>query len=163
MEEINDFYDNLVKKYKHKKGKLIPLLQEIQLKESYLSKDTIRKISDLFDINISEIYGVVTFYSIFRLKPLGKYIIKICKGTACHVSGADSIINTLKSILKIENEEDTSSDKLFTITEVACLGCCSLAPAIMINDKIFGNLDSEKTNSIIQDFIEKELENREES
>ncbi len=148
----------IVAKYENKKGLLIPILQEVQRAEGYLSRESMREISKLTNITVAEIYGVATFYSMFRLKPQGKYTIRICKGTACHVSGAKTIMETLKETLHLAPDEDTTEDNLFTITEVACLGCCSLAPVIMINDKTYGKLTSAKIPGIIEAF-KKEVNN----
>lgn len=143
---------NIVAKYDNTKGSLIPILQEVQRAEGYLSRETIKIISDLTKISVAEIYGVATFYSMFRLKPQGKYTIRICKGTACHVSGAKTILEALKESLNLSGDEDTTHDNLFTILEVACLGCCSLAPVIMIEDKTYGKLTSAKIPEIIEAF-----------
>jgi len=148
----------IVAKHENKKGQLIPILQEVQRAEGYLSRESMREISKLTNITVAEIYGVATFYSMFRLKPQGKYTIRICKGTACHVSGAKTIMETLKETLHLAPDEDTTEDNLFTITEVACLGCCSLAPVIMINDKTYGKLTSAKIPGIIEAF-KKEVNN----
>ena len=142
----------IVDKYANKKGTLIPILQEVQRTEGYLSRETIKAVSKLTNITIAEIYGVATFYSMFRLKPQGKYTIRICKGTACHVSGAKTIMETIKETLNITGDEDTTDDNLFTILEVACLGCCSLAPVIMIEDKTYGKLTSAKIPGVIEAF-----------
>lgn len=149
---------DIVSKYGNKKGSLIPLLQEIQRAEGYLSRDTIKEVSQLTSIHVAEIYGVATFYSMFRLKPQGKYTIRICKGTACHVSGAKTILETIKETLGLGPDDDTTEDNLFTILEVACLGCCSLAPVIMIEDKTYGKLTSAKIPQIIEAF-KKEVNN----
>lgn len=143
---------DIVDKYDNKKGSLIPILQEVQRAEGYLSRDTITSISKMTKIPIAEIYGVATFYSMFRLKAQGKYTIKVCKGTACHVSGAKTIMETLKETLKISGDDDTTDDEFFTILEVSCLGCCSLAPVIMIEDKTYGKLTSAKIPEIIEAF-----------
>ncbi len=150
--------NDIVAKYNNKKGSLIPILQEVQRAESYLSRETIKTISELTNIPVAEIYGVATFYSMFRLKPQGKYTIRICKGTACHVSGAKTILEALKESLNLGADEDTTQDNLFTILEVACLGCCSLAPVIMIEDKTYGKLTSAKIPQIIESF-KKEVNN----
>ncbi|MCK9329046.1 MAG: NAD(P)H-dependent oxidoreductase subunit E [Candidatus Cloacimonetes bacterium] len=147
--------DNLYDKYSKSKGFLIPLLQEAQQIEGYLSKEIMQKISHRFNLKIADIYGVATFYSMFRLKPQGQHTIKICKGTACHVSGADLIITAVKNSLKLQTDEDTSSDNLFTVSEVACLGCCSLAPAMMIDDKTYGNLSPDKASAIVEELKQK--------
>jgi NADH:ubiquinone oxidoreductase subunit E len=103
-------------------------------------------------ISAAEIFGVATFYSMFRLKPQGKYVVRVCKGTACHVSGANAILNAIKEHLKLEDEEDTTSDAQFTVMEVACLGCCSLAPVIMIGDQTYGKLTPESVPAVIAKF-----------
>lgn len=143
---------DIISKYQNKKGSLIPILQEIQRAEGYLSRDSIKEVAELTNITIAEIYGVATFYSMFRLTAQGKYTIRICKGTACHVSGAKTILEALRETLGLVGDEDTTSDNLFTILEVACLGCCSLAPVIMIEDKTYGKLTSAKIPEIIEAF-----------
>lgn len=150
--------DAIIAKYSGRKGTLIPILQEIQREESYLSKETIKYVSNKTGINVAEIYGVATFYSMFRLKAQGKYTIRICKGTACHVSGAKTILEALRETLGLSADEDTTQDNLFTILEVACLGCCSLAPVIMIEDKTYGKLTSDKIPAIIEAF-KREVDN----
>jgi len=142
--------EELITKYNDKKGFLIPLLQDIQKIDNYISQESMKFIADSFQIKQAEIYGVVTFYSMFRLHPVGKHIIRICKGTACHVSGVDNIIFHLKTILQLEDGQETTADNEFTLMEVACLGCCSLAPAMMIDDKTYGNLTSDMLSSILQ-------------
>ena len=133
------------------KGILIPLLQSAQDYYGYIPESAIEYISEIVDIPPAEIYGVITFYSQFRLKPLGKYVVRICEGTACHVNGAKNILRVLQNDLGIAVGE-TSDDGLFTLQSVACLGCCSLAPVIMVNDKTYGNLSPNKIQSIIKDI-----------
>ena len=144
--------DEIIGKYIGRKGSLIPLLQEVQTIEGYLAKDTMRYLSDKTDINIAQIYGVATFYTMFRLKPQGKHVIRVCKGTACHVSDANSILKAVQNNLKLLDGEDTTTDKLFTVMEVACLGCCSLAPVIMINDNTYGKLTPETIEKIVRKY-----------
>ena len=144
--------DGIIKKFKGKIGITIPLLQEIQDLEKYLSKETLRYVADHTDLKLADIYGVATFYTMFRLKPQGKHVIKVCKGTACHVSGADSILDAIRSELKLKGEEDTTEDGLFTVMEVACLGCCSLAPVIMVDDSTHGKLIPEKVNDVLKKY-----------
>ncbi len=145
---------NIIKSYKGKKGFLIPLLQAIQREEGYLSRESIIQVSDETGVSKAEIYGVATFYTMFRLKAQGKHTIRICKGTACHVSGAKTILEAIQDELNLSNEKDTTDDGMFTLLEVACLGCCSLAPVIMIDDKTYGKLSSRKIPEVIKSFIE---------
>jgi NADH:ubiquinone oxidoreductase subunit E len=144
--------DALLSGYKGRKGILIPLLQEIQNEEGYLSRDTMRYVAEQMNVPAAEIYGVATFYSMFRLKPQGKHIIRVCKGTACHVSDADSIKEALIENLKLPAGETTTPDMLFTVMEVACLGCCSLAPVIMVDDQTYGKLTPEAIPGILEKY-----------
>jgi NADH-quinone oxidoreductase subunit E len=144
--------DTILGMYRGKSGILIPLLQEAQSLLGYLSKDAMRYISEKTGIPAADIYGVATFYSMFKLKPQGKHIIRVCKGTACHVSDADGIKEALIEALALKPGEDTTEDMNFTLMEVACLGCCSLAPVIMIDDTTFGKLVPESIPAILERY-----------
>jgi NADH-quinone oxidoreductase subunit E len=146
--------DDILMKYQGKRGALIPLLQNVQDIYGYLPKEALIEISKRLKVTMSDIYGVATFYTQFRLSPTGKYIIKVCHGTACHVGGANILDEMFKNKLGISFNE-TTSDGLFTILSVACLGCCSLAPVVMINDETYGKLTGEKFSRIIDDYISK--------
>lgn len=135
---------------------MIPLLQSAQDTYGYIPEKAIHYISELVEIPAAEIYGVITFYSQFRLKPLGKNIIRICEGTACHVNGAKSILSVLQNELGIGVDE-TTDDGLFSLQSVACLGCCSLAPVIMINEETYGNLTSSSIKRIIKQYKKAEI------
>jgi len=144
--------DNIIARYEGKKGITIPLLQDIQVLEGYISADTIRYLSEKTGIPVAELYGVATFYSMFRLKPQGRHMIRTCKGTACHVSGADIIISAICSHLGLKEGENTTDDGRFTLLEVACLGCCSLAPVIMIDDTTYGKVSVAKLPGILDKY-----------
>ena len=135
---------------------LIAILQDIQNKYSYLPNTELNNISTNYGIALSEIYGTATFYSQFKFNKPGKNIIKVCHGTACHINGAVSLSDTLEDILKIKPGE-TDEKGIFSIEDVACLGCCSLAPVIMINNKVYGNLTNKKLKTIINK-LKKETE-----
>ncbi|MCD6101825.1 MAG: NADH-quinone oxidoreductase subunit NuoE [Candidatus Cloacimonetes bacterium] len=143
--------DEVLEQYKDRAGNLIPILQNIQTKLGYLSKETIKYISTKTKIPVSEIYGVVTFYTQFRLQPIGKNIIRICHGTACHVANASKIADTIFEELNVK-PGGTTEDLKFSVEVVACLGCCSLAPVMMINDKVYGRLTSEKVKKILAEY-----------
>ena len=138
-------------KYDGHAGALIPLLQSAQDTYGYVSEKAIDYISHVTGLPAADIYGVVTFYAQFRTRPLGKNVIKICNGTACHVNGARMVYDTINDELGITYEE-TSEDGLFSLLSVACIGCCSLAPVITINGETFGRLTSSKLSKIIRDF-----------
>jgi NADH-quinone oxidoreductase subunit E len=151
----SQFYDFKTElwKYQGEMGALIPLLQSAQEAYGYIPESAIDHISEVVEIPGAEIYGVITFYSQFRLKPMGKNIIKICDGTACHVNASTGILKALEDELQIMNNE-TTDDGLFTLQKVACLGCCSLSPVIMINDDTFGRLTPKKVKELIKEFRE---------
>lgn len=152
--EILNFKVDLINK-RHQHGSLIPLLQSAQDSYGYVPEKIIYYISELVGIPPAEIYGVITFYAQFRLKPLGKNIIRICEGTACHVNGSKTVLSILQDEVGISIGE-TSDDGLFSLVSVACLGCCSLAPVMMINDETFGNLDQNKIKKAISTYKKSE-------
>ena len=151
--EVNDFKCNLLKSGK-KHGSLIPLLQSAQDVYGYIPESSIYYISEVVGIPESEIYGVITFYSQFRLTPTGKYIIKICEGTACHVNGAKKILKAIEAELGISVGETTKDGK-FTLESVSCIGCCSLSPVIMINDDTYGRLIPKMIGKILKKYGDK--------
>jgi NADH-quinone oxidoreductase subunit E len=138
-------------KFDGHEGALIPLLQSAQDTYGFVPEKAMHYISNVTGIPAAEIYGVVTFYAQFRTRPLGKNIIRVCNGTACHVNGVKMLYNTLQEELGI-NYEETSGDGVFSLVSVACLGCCSLAPVLTINGEVFGRLTAAKTRKIIRDF-----------
>lgn len=145
----------LIKKYKGKKGNLIPLLQGAQNLYGYIPKIVFEKISEETGLKINDMYGVATFYAQFRLNPVGKHVVRVCHGTACHVQGATAISDELISYLGIKDGE-TTPDRIFTLESVACLGCCSLAPVMMIGDDTYGKLNKKKTVDVIKEIKRKE-------
>ncbi|MCL2764457.1 MAG: NADH-quinone oxidoreductase subunit NuoE [Treponema sp.] len=150
-----DLFDDVIKDFsasgQSDTGQLIPLLQRLQDAYGYLPQDVIKKLSEKTGIFTSQIMGVVTFYSQFRLQPVGKNIVRICFGTACHVIGAENIAEAICAELGTKLG-GTTEDKMFTVESVACLGCCSLAPVIMINEETHGRLTSDSARSVIRDF-----------
>jgi len=143
--------DPIIEKYKGKKGNLIPILQKTQDIFGYLPAESFLKISELTGLKLSEMYGVATFYTQFRLNPVGKHIVKVCHGTACHVQNATVISEALEDALGIKDGE-TTENGLFTLESVACLGCCSLAPVMMIGDDTFGKLTGSQAVKIVKEI-----------
>ena len=135
------------------KGSLITILQHTQDIYGYLPKEAIIKISEATGIAESEIMGVGTFYTQFRFQPVGKYLIMLCQGTACHVNSSELILQTIKDELGIDDGE-TTDDGLVSLTCVAGLGCCSLSPVMMINDNTYGSLTPDKTKKILKELRE---------
>ncbi len=148
---INPVLDDLAEV----KGSLITILQKTQEIYGYLPKAAIEYISERTGIAESEIMGVATFYTQFRLTPVGKYLIMLCQGTACHVNSSELILQTIEDELGIGDGE-TTKDGLFSLKCVACLGCCSLSPVMMINGDTYGSLTPEKTKNILKRLREGE-------
>jgi NADH-quinone oxidoreductase subunit E len=150
--ELNDTFkelDSVLETYASVPGSLITILQKAQEIYGYLSTDLICYVSQATDIEVSKVYGVATFYTQFRLEPVGEYLIMLCQGTACHVNGSSDIEEAVCEELNI-NEGETTEDNLFTLNNVACLGCCSLSPAMMINGETYGNLTKKKVVDILR-------------
>ncbi|MEI6174434.1 MAG: NADH-quinone oxidoreductase subunit NuoE [Bacteroidota bacterium] len=143
--------DPLIAKHKGKKGNLIPLLQGAQEMFGFISRAAFDKLARETGIPLSDMYGVATFYAQFRLSPVGKNIIKVCHGTACHVQNAVEITESLEEMLKVKDGE-TTEDRIFTLESVACLGCCSLAPVMMIGDQTYGKLTGNEAVKIVKNI-----------
>ncbi len=140
----------IISKYRDRSD-LIDLLSEVQEEYGYLSEDNMRIIEQSLDIPLVDIYGVATFYSSFKLNPAGRHIIRVCKGTACHVKKADMIEGVLDDLLGLRDKQ-TTEDGRFTLELVNCIGACAKAPNIMIDDKVYGELTKEKAERIIKEF-----------
>ena len=138
------------------KGSLITILQKTQEIYGYIPVDAVYHIAEQTGETPAKIMGVATFYSQFRFQPIGKYLIMLCKGTACYVNGAERILDAISDELGIGNGE-TTADGLFTLSVVSCLGCCSLAPVMMINDRTYGSLTPDKARKILRE-LRKEAE-----
>ncbi|HVO38301.1 MAG TPA: NADH-quinone oxidoreductase subunit NuoE [Spirochaetia bacterium] len=143
--------DEVIEKYPPQREHLISILQEVQGEYGYLSRESIDRISGYLGLPPSKIFGVATFYNQFRLNAPGRIQVAVCRGTACHVKGSLSLLDTLKTLLEIE-EGQTTKDGLFSLDTVACLGCCSIAPALMANGKFFGRLDKKKVEALVEQF-----------
>ena len=143
------FVRGILREYEGDDHSLIEILQRAQEHYGYLPEDVIYEVSRVKGIPPAKILGVATFYTQFRLTPVGKYLIMLCKGTACHVNGADAIAKALQDELGIGDGE-TTPDGLFSLKEVACLGCCSLSPVMMINETAYGSLTPDKAREIVR-------------
>ncbi|MGB9812063.1 MAG: NADH-quinone oxidoreductase subunit NuoE [Thermovenabulum sp.] len=144
-----------LKDYKESKNNLITALQIAQEIYGYLPRKALYYIAEEMKVKPAKVFGVATFYTQFRLKPIGKHLIMLCQGTACHVNGSELIKNAICDELKIE-EGETTEDGLFTLQNVACLGCCSLAPVMMIDGEAYGKLTPDRAREIIREIYNKE-------
>lgn len=159
MENNLEKLDAIIAKHRGKSGRLIPLLQETQHLMGYLSKETMRYLSQEMGIPAAEIYGVATFYSHFSLEPKGKHIIKVCDGTACHVRGSSEIIDTIRKNLNLEPKQITTEDKLFTLEIVSCLGACGLAPVLVIDEHVHGQVNAAMVTKLLNAIKDEEAVN----
>lgn len=150
-EKLNEVFE----KYKDTPGKLMPVLQEAQDIYGYLPYEIQQRISNALNISISDVYGVASFYSQFNLTPKGKHRISVCLGTACYVKGASKVLERIEEKLGIKNGECTE-DRLFSIDSCRCVGACGLAPVIMIDDEVYGNLDVDKVDAILDMYMQNE-------
>ena len=151
--------DPVIERYKGKLGNLIPLLQGAQNLYGYIPKAVFNKISTETGLKKNDLYGVATFYAQFRLKPVGKHVIKVCHGTACHVQNANKITDDLQDSLGVLDGE-TTEDRMFTLESVACLGCCSLAPVMMIGNETFGKLTDKSSREVLRKIRENDTGTR---
>jgi len=150
LDQLSAFIDEVSQK-EYAESYLIAVLHKAQELYGYLPQDVMDQVADKMQIPTAHIWGVATFYHYFNLKPVGKNIVSVCMGTACYVKGADKVLEALKRELDIQVGE-TTEDKLFTLQEARCLGACGIAPVIMINDKIYGELDPKKTVNLINQY-----------
>jgi NADH-quinone oxidoreductase subunit E len=141
----------LAEKWRDKKGSLIMVLHEIQNHYGYVPRDVSLELSRVLDIPLARIYEVITFYNYFKLEPPGKFTIAICLGTACYLKGAADLVEEVKSLLNIK-EGETTSDGLFHLDVVRCLGCCGLAPVMMINGQIYGKVKRNEVMGILSKY-----------
>lgn len=149
--------DKILEEYASAPGSLITILQKTQDIYGYLPMDAVYHISEKTSLSPAKILGVATFYSQFRFKAVGKYLILLCKGTACFVNGAERIADAIMEELGIGDNE-TTEDGLFSLSMVSCLGCCSLAPVMMINEDTYGSLTPDKVKQILRDIRAKEAQ-----
>ncbi len=146
----------IIQQYRKKKGMLISLLQDIQAVYGYVPEESIEVISTELSIYPVEIYGILTFYTQFYLTPRGRHTIKACQGTACHVMGGKEILDYLSDKLGI-SEDETTEDGMFSLERVACLGCCGMAPVVVIDNNFYGKCTIQKVDTLMKEYRSKEV------
>ena len=149
--KIKQEVENILLNYTKDKSNLIQILNEVQEKFGYVPMQVQDQIAQYWNIEVAEVYGVVTFYSRFTLKPKGKYAISVCMGTACFVKGGEKILDKVKEKLKIE-EGETTDDGKFSIDATRCIGACGLAPVFTINDEVYGKATPEMVDEVIEKY-----------
>jgi NADH-quinone oxidoreductase subunit E len=146
----------IIEQNNNDKARLIPILQQVQEAYRYLPPQVLTYIATALNMPVAEVYGVATFYAHFSLEAKGKYIIKVCDGTACHVKGSSRLLDTLYKNLKLGPEKHTTDDMLFTVEAVSCLGACGLAPVMVVNEKVYGEVNVKRCDEILNSIREEE-------
>lgn len=149
LPEMESLFNEIRKEFKGKANELVPMLQRVQRALGFLPKQALLEISQLTGLSSARVYGTATFYAQFRFQPVGKYIIKVCRGTACHVKGSGRLLDTIEEYLQVPPGQMTP-DGLFTIETVACFGSCALAPVMVINDSVYGNLNRSRALKLLE-------------
>ncbi len=146
----------ILERHERNAARLIPILQEVQSEYRYLPEEVLTFVATSLSLPPARVFGVATFFSHFTLKPRGKNTIRLCDGTACHVRDSIAILDALYDRLKINAARNTTADMLFTVETVSCLGACGLAPVVVINDEVHGQMTPEKTIELVDAIIAKE-------
>ncbi|MCI5594202.1 MAG: NAD(P)H-dependent oxidoreductase subunit E [Eubacteriales bacterium] len=150
----NELYrkiDAIVENHKDNKP-IVAILQDVQEEYRYIPREAFDYLAEKLDVSLAKLFSIATFYENFSLTPKGKYVIKICDGTACHVRKSIPILNALKKELKLADGEKTTEDLLFTVETVSCLGACGLAPVLTVNDKVYPAMTPEKAIELLQEL-----------
>jgi len=146
----------IVDKYDNDPAKLIPILQEVQNEYRYLPEEVMTFVATTLGLSPAKVFGVASFYAHFALEPKGKYVIRLCDGTACHVKGSEGILQVFQKKLGLNDKTHTTQDMLFTVETVACLGACGLAPVVVINETVYGQVTPEKAVALVDEIKMKE-------
>jgi NADH-quinone oxidoreductase subunit E len=147
---------DILAKHDHRASRLIPILQAVQEEYRYLPEEVMTYLATSLHIPPAEVYGVATFYAHFALAPKGKYVLRLCDGTACHVKQSIPILEALRSKLRVSESKPTTDDMLFTVETVSCLGACGLAPVLVVNDQVHGQITPAAACAIVDGIITKE-------
>jgi NADH:ubiquinone oxidoreductase subunit E len=147
---MEEALEKILTNYQNNEGNIITILQDVEETFGYIPEEAVNWFSKKLDIPASRFYGIATFYAQFHLKPRGKNIITVCRGTACHVKGSERLLNRVFIELDIPHTEDTTEDKRFTVERVACVGTCSMAPVVIINKKVYGKVVADKIVRVIK-------------
>ena len=149
----------IIQEFGKDSAKLIPILQKVQDAYGFLPEDIMRYIANELEISPARVFGVATFFAHFAITPKGKHIVRVCNGTACHVKGSAAVINMVRDVLKLKPGKDTTEDGLFTLECVSCLGACGLAPVMVMDETVHGQITSEKAAQIIDEVRKQEAAN----
>jgi NADH-quinone oxidoreductase subunit E len=146
----------ILEKHGRKPSRLVPILQAVQEEYRYLPTEVLTYVATALDISPARVFGVATFYSHFAIQPTGKHLIRLCDGTACHVKDSVPILEAIRKRLKLEGKKNTTDDMLFTVETVACLGACGLAPVVVVNDRVHGQMTPANGVKLVEEIIAQE-------
>ena len=150
------FIDEVLERFGFDKGNIIGIMQAVQEEYRYLPQEVLEYIADKIDVSTAKIFGVATFYGNFSMDVKGKYVIKVCRGTACHVRKSADVLQAIYDVTGLSENQPTTSDGLFTIETVSCLGACGLSPVVMVNETVHGAMNPDKAKALINELSEKE-------
>lgn len=146
----------ILDRHDHQSSRLIPILQAVQDEYRYLPQEVLTYVATALDVPPARVFGVATFYAHFALEPKGKHVVRLCDGTACHVKQSIPILEALRKRLGVDEKRKTTPDMLFTVETVACLGACGLAPVVVIDDRVHGQMNPEAAIKLVEDILAKE-------
>jgi len=147
---------SIIEKYEAQPSKLIPILQEVQNEYRYLPEEVMTFVAVSLKLSPAKVYGVASFYAHFALLPKGKYVIRLCDGTACHVKSSQRILDSLRKVVGVDEKNPTTANMLFTVETVSCLGACGLAPVVVVNESVHGQMTPGKAEKLVQEMKDKE-------
>ena len=147
---------SILEKHGRKPSRLVPILQAVQEEYRYLPEEVLTYVATALEVSPARVFGVATFYSHFAIKPKGKHIIRLCDGTACHVKDSVPILDAIRKRLKLEGKKTTTEDMLFTVETVACLGACGLAPVVVVDDQVHGQMTPAEGVKLVEEVIAQE-------
>ena len=155
FERVNE----IIAEHGREQSALIPILQEVQAEYRYLPEEILTCIATAMGLSVATVFGVATFYAQFSLEPKGKYVVRVCDGTACHVRHSMPVYQAIRSRLGLKDGKFTTPDMMFTVETVACLGACGVAPAMVINEKVYGKMTPEAACTIIDTLLYRDGDN----
>jgi NADH-quinone oxidoreductase subunit E len=149
---------SILEQHGRQPSRLVPILQAVQEEYRYLPQEVLTYVATALDVSPARVFGVATFYAHFAIKPKGKHIIRLCDGTACHVKDSVPILDAIRKRLGLDAKHSTTPDMLFTVETVACLGACGLAPVVVVNDQVYGQMTPERGVQLVDEILAKEVQ-----
>lgn len=146
----------ILEQHGRKSSRLVPILQAVQEEYRYLPEEVLTYVATALNVSPARVFGVATFYSHFAIKPKGKHLIRLCDGTACHVKDSVPILDAIRTRLKLDAKKTTTDDMLFTVETVACLGACGLAPVVVVDDQVHGQMTPEHGVKLVEEIVAQE-------